>query len=388
MAGVEPGADTSDRQFMALALRLARRGTGRTSPNPAVGAVVVQGGRVVGTGWHRQAGQAHAEVLALEEAGPAAPGATLYVTLEPCCHQGRTPPCTGAVAAAGVRRVVVAMLDPDPRVGGRGIGELASQGIAVAVGPGGPEAERLNEAYLLHRRLGRPFVTYKAAASLDGRTAAADGTSRWITGPAARRDVHRLRSASDAICVGIGTVLKDDPSLTVREVRSDRPPLRVVVDSLARTPPGARVLDGAAPTLVTVSDAAPAAAVTAIEARGAEVARLPAAGGRLALGPLLACLAERGIVSLLLEGGAILAGAFAAAGLVDRYVFYLAPKLLGGEGTAGLLEGWAAAGIGDARPLALGRIRRLGPDLRLEARPAGLPGGSGAAATGTARGEG
>ena len=386
MAGVEASEHTDDRQFMALALRLARRGAGRTSPNPAVGAVVVQAGRVVGTGWHRRAGLAHAEVLALRQAGPEALGATLYVTLEPCCHQGRTPPCTQAVLAAGVRRVVAAMVDPDPRVGGQGIAELQSRGIFVEVGPGAPEAARLNEAYLLHRRLGRPFVTYKAAASFDGRTAAADGTSRWITGPEARRDVHRLRAASDAVCIGIGTVLWDDPALTVREVRSRRHPLRVVVDSLARTPPGARVLDGTGPTLIMVTEAAPEDSVAALKARGAEVARLPATGDRLALDAVVACLASRGIVSLLLEGGATLAGAFAGAGLVDRYVFYLAPKLLGGQGAPGLLEGWAAAGVGDARPLVLGGVRRIGTDLRVEARPAAPPGCPPAGATGWAGG--
>ncbi|TMK45408.1 MAG: bifunctional diaminohydroxyphosphoribosylaminopyrimidine deaminase/5-amino-6-(5-phosphoribosylamino)uracil reductase RibD, partial [Actinobacteria bacterium] len=239
---------------MRLALRLARKGLGRTSPNPAVGAVVVAGGRVVGTGWHRQAGTEHAEVLALREAGDAARGATLYVTLEPCAHHGRTPPCVEAVLASGVGRVVAAMQDPDPLVAGRGFRALRESGVEVEVGTEGKAAADLNEAYLTHRRLGRPFVTYKAAMSLDGRTAAADRTSHWITGPTARRDVQRLRAASDAICVGIGTVLADNPSLTVRTPNAARRPLRVVVDSLARTPPGARVLDGAAPTLVVVTD--------------------------------------------------------------------------------------------------------------------------------------
>ena len=356
---------------MALALRLARRGLGRTTPNPAVGAIVVQGDQVVGRGWHRQAGQPHAEALALREAGPAARGATLYVTLEPCAHQGRTPPCVGAILASGLSRVVAALVDPDPRVGGRGIAQLASAGLAVEVGLGGAAAAQLNEAYLLHRRLGRPFVTYKAALSLDGRSAAADGSSQWITGPRARRDVHRLRARSDAICVGIGTVLADNPSLTAREVPVPRPPRRVVIDSSARTPVHARVLDGAAPTVVAVAEGAPDPRVAALEGAGATVARLPAGpDGRVRLEAVLAWLGEREVLSVLLEGGATLAGGFAAQDLIDRYLLYLAPKLLGAPGTAGLLEGWAAGTMARARELQLGKVRTLGGDLRLEARPA------------------
>src|SRR5205085_7891586 len=206
---------------------------------------------------------------------------------------------------------------------------------------------------LTHRRLRRPFVTYKAAMSLDGRTAAADRTSQWITGPTARRDVQRLRAVSDAICVGIGTVLADNPSLTVRNLKAGRPPLRVVVDSLARTPPGARVLDGAAPTLVVVTASAPAEGVRQLREAGAEVTVVAADGGWVSLAEMLRCLAARGVVSLLMEGGATLAGSFAAAGLIDRYLFYVAPKLLGGGSAPGVLEGWSAPTIGEARPLVL-----------------------------------
>ena len=354
---------------MRLALRLARKGLGRTSPNPAVGAVVAAGGRVVGTGWHRQAGAEHAEVLALREAGEAARGATLYVTLEPCAHHGRTPPCVEAVLASGVGRVVAAMQDPDPLVAGRGFGALQEAGVEVEVGTEGQAAADLNEAYLTHRRLGRPFVTYKAAMSLDGRTAAADRTSQWITGPTARRDVQRLRAASDAICVGIGTVLADNPSLTVRDRTAARRPLRVVVDSLARTPLGARVLDGAAPTLVVVTDLAPGEGVQRLQEAGAEVMAVAADGGWVSLAEMLGCLAARGVVSLLMEGGATLAGSFAGGGLIDRYLIYVAPKLLGGGAAPGVLEGWSAATIGEARPLVLRGARRMGEDLRLEARP-------------------
>jgi diaminohydroxyphosphoribosylaminopyrimidine deaminase/5-amino-6-(5-phosphoribosylamino)uracil reductase len=353
---------------MRLALRLARKGLGRTSPNPAVGAVVVAGDRVIGTGWHRRAGTEHAEVLALQEAGDSARGATLYVTLEPCAHHGRTPPCVEAVLASGVTRVVAAMQDPDPLVAGRGLGALREAGVEVEVGTEGQAAAGLNEAYVTHRRLGRPFVTYKAAMSLDGRTAAADRTSQWITGPVARRDVQRLRADSDAICVGIGTVLADDPSLTVRGT-PHRKPLRVVVDSLARTPAGAKVLDAAAPTLVVVTGSAPDDAVGRLREAGAEVVAVAAEGGWVSLAEMLGCLAARGVVSLLMEGGATLAGSFAAAGLIDRYLFYVAPKLLGGGSAPGVLEGWSAATVGEARPLVLRATRRMGEDLRLEARP-------------------
>jgi diaminohydroxyphosphoribosylaminopyrimidine deaminase/5-amino-6-(5-phosphoribosylamino)uracil reductase len=332
--------------------------------------VVVAGGRVVGTGWHRRAGTEHAEVLALREAGDAARGATLYVTLEPCSVQGRTPPCVEAVLAAGVARVVAAMEDPDPLVAGRGIRALRAAGVEVAVGLGEQEAAELNEAYVTHRREARPFVTYKAALSLDGRTAAANRTSRWITGPGARRDVQRLRAASDAICVGIGTILADDPSLTVRDVAVRRRPLRVVVDSLGRTPTAAKVLDGAAPTMVVVTEAAPDEDVERLRGAGAEVVVVEGETGRVSVAAMLRCLATRGIVSLLMEGGATLAGSFEAAGLIDRYLFYLAPKLLGGGTAPGVIEGWAAATIGDARPLVLRSARRIGEDLRLEARPA------------------
>lgn len=368
---------------MGLALRLARKGLGATSPNPAVGAVVAGGGAILGTGWHRRAGTEHAEVLALRESGGAAAGATLYVTLEPCAHHGRTPPCVEAVIASRVARVVVAMEDPDARVAGKGIAALREAGIGVDIGVGSAAAEELNEAYVLHRRRGRPYVTYKAAATLDGATAAADGTSRWITGPASRRDVHRVRAASDAICVGVGTVLADDPSLTVRlpatGPHGTRPPLlRVVVDSVARTPPGSRVLGPGAPTLIAVTEAAPPAQREALLGAGAEVVAFPAESGRVPVRSLLQELGRRGIVALLLEGGATLAGSFVDAGLVDRVLLYVAPALLG-DGSAGVVRGWAAPTIGEARHLTLRSVRRMGDDVRVEAvrrgdQPGAAPG--------------
>jgi len=358
---------------MALALRLARKGLGATSPNPAVGAVVVAQGEVVGTGWHRRAGTAHAEVIALGAAGQAARGGTLYVTLEPCSHHGRTPPCVDAVLAAGVARVVAALVDPDPRVGGRGSAALTAAGVEVDIGVGRAGAEALNEAYLLHRRQGRPFVTGKWAASADGAIAAVDRTSQWITGPAARRDAHRLRAASDAVCVGVGTVLADNPTLTPRDVPARRFPLRVVVDSRGRTPPEANVVNGEAPTLIAVTPAAPAASVKALTAAGAEVLELPAKRGRVALPALLHALGDRGVVSMLLEGGAHLAGSFAANGLVDRYLVYVAPMLLGGDGLRAF-EGWSIATIAEAPRLSFRSVRRIGDDLRLELRPQRRPG--------------
>lgn len=363
----------SDAQAMKLALRLARRGEGQTSPNPMVGAVVTWRGEVVGTGWHRAAGTPHAETIALDEAGPRARGATLYVTLEPCVHHARTPPCVDCLLTAGVARVVVATVDPDPRVSGRGISALEAAGVDAEVGMLETEARSLNAAYFVHRLLGRPFVTYKAAVSLDGRIAASDGSSRWITGPEARRDVHRLRARSDAICVGIGTMLADDPSLTVRGVRRHRPPRRIVVDSAARTPPGARILSGEAPTMVVTTQAAPEARVRDLESAGAEVIRVGSRGGMVSVPDMLERLAGRGVVSMLLEGGATLAGAFAESGLIDRYVWYVAPKLIGGPHSTPALQGWAAPTIEQAWGLHFESVRRIGQDVRIVASPVAGP---------------
>jgi diaminohydroxyphosphoribosylaminopyrimidine deaminase/5-amino-6-(5-phosphoribosylamino)uracil reductase len=358
----------TDETWMRQALRLAARGRGRTSPNPMVGCVLVRDGVVVGSGWHHRAGKPHAEVLALQEAGDAARGAAAYVTLEPCASYGRTPPCADALVQAGVGRVVAAMEDPDSRTAGKGLTALSAAGISVEVGVLEAEARRLNEQYIVHRSTGRPFVTYKAGMSLDGRTAAEDGSSQWITSPEARRDAHRLRAGSDAICAGVGTVLADDPQLTVRGVASTKRPLRVVVDSEVRTPPEAQILSSDAPTVIFTAAGDGSSAVTRLKETGVEVVCVLDEEGRVDLREMLRILGDRGIVSLLLEGGATLAGAFAASDLIDRYVFYLAPKLLGSS-AAGVLSGWAAGSIGDAAELSISQVKRVGPDLRVTAYP-------------------
>ncbi|MFL6225052.1 MAG: bifunctional diaminohydroxyphosphoribosylaminopyrimidine deaminase/5-amino-6-(5-phosphoribosylamino)uracil reductase RibD [Actinomycetes bacterium] len=373
-----------DEAWMARAVALAEGGRGTASPNPMVGAVLVRDGRVVGEGFHRAAGLAHAEAVALAAAAELAAGATCYVTLEPCAHHGRTPPCADALVAAGVARVVAAVPDPDPRVGGAGLARLRAAGVRVEVGTGAETAAEQNAAYLTHRRLGRPRITLKAAASLDGKVAAPDGTSLWITGASARADPHRLRAEADAVCVGAGTALADDPRLTVRlPGRSGRQPLRVVVDAAGRVEATGHLFDGEAETLVATTPAAPAAAVDAWKAAGAEVliceptvtvgggcgGALPAPPvGQVDLHDLTRALGERGVLELLVEGGPRLQASLWAAGLADRLVWYLAPLAIGGEAAPGLL-GAGAATLADARRLRLASVDRLGDDLRLVAYP-------------------
>lgn len=350
-----------DAVHMARAVELAARGHGHTSPNPVVGCVVLDAaGRVAGEGFHAYAGGPHAEVAALREAGERARGGTAYVTLEPCDHTGRTGPCSGALLEAGVARVVHAVADPNPKAAG-GAGRLRAAGVAVTAGVLAEEAERVNAEWLTWARLGRPHVTWKFAATLDGRSAAADGTSQWITSPEARADVHRLRARSDAIVAGIGTVLADDSRLTARPALTEGRPLRVVVDPDARTPATARVLDGAAPTLVAV-------AADTVTTLGADLLRVPRDGRGLDLHALLKELAAREVVSVFLEGGPTLAGAFLARGLVDRVVAYVAPALLG-AGAAALGEAGVRT-IGEAHRLIFDEVSPIGPDVRLVARPA------------------
>ena len=360
---------TDDQRFMFRALDLASQARGLTSPNPMVGAVVVRDGIVVGEGFHPAAGRPHAEVEALAAAGARARGATLYVTLEPCVHHGRTPPCTPVVIAAGIRRVVVATADTNPLVAGRGLAALREAGLEVVDGVLESPAAALNRIFLSAMREGRPHVTLKAAATLDGKIADVHGTSKWITGDAARLEAHRLRSEADAILVGIGTVLADDPALTVRlDGRWPREPLRVVLDSTARTPPSSRLIHGATPSraLVAVGAAAPEERVHAIEATGAEVVRCPGVDGRVSPTALLAELFAREVRGVLVEGGAETAAAFVDADLVDRIAMFFAPLVLGGRAAAPVVGG---AGRELKRALALEHldVRRVGDDLFVEA---------------------
>jgi diaminohydroxyphosphoribosylaminopyrimidine deaminase/5-amino-6-(5-phosphoribosylamino)uracil reductase len=358
-----------DARFMRRALELAEHGRGLTSPNPMVGAVVVSDGEIVGEGFHERAGGPHAEVVALAAAGARSRGATLYVTLEPCSHQGRTPPCAPAVAAAGIRRVVAALIDPNPRVSGRGLAALRAAGVDVTEAILAEHAERQNRSFVAAMRLGRPHVTLKAAMTLDGRIADLHGESKWITGPAARAAAHRLRSESDAILVGVGTVLRDDPALTVRLDRPwPREPYRVVLDTAARTPANARVIAAGTPAraLVITGEATGRARVAALTAAGASVVAVGARDGRVDLRAALAVLAGLEVRAVLVEGGGEVHGAFLEAGLVDRVAVFVAPRLLGGRGATSTIGG-AGLPLKSAPRLAPFEVTHVGADLLLEA---------------------
>ena len=382
----------SDRRYLERALALARRGLFTAHPNPRVGCVLVRDGTVVGEGWHRAAGEAHAEVHALAAAGERARGATAYVSLEPCCHQGRTPPCTSALIDAGVVRVVAAVEDPDHRVGGRGFEALRAAGIEAGTSDSveiARAAVELNPGFFKRVTAGRPFVRLKLAMSLDGRTALPDGTSHWITGAEARRDVQRWRARAGALLTGIGTVLADDPRLTVRPRELDlRDPgagpeapaepnrlLRVVLDSELRTPPSATLFDSPAPVLLATGPrAAGSERVALLRAAGAEVlaaAGEPDAGApetRRAVDPvlLLRLLGERGINEVHVESGPTLAGSLVAAGCVDEVLLYLAPTFLGSSSRP-LLELAAPPDLGSRPELRIVETTPIGPDLRLRA---------------------
>lgn len=365
----------TDHAHMAEALRLAAQGLHTTHPNPRVGCVLVRDGAVVGRGWHARAGEPHAEVLALRAAGAAARGSTAYLNLEPCCHHGRTPPCSEALIAAGVREVVVAMPDPNPRVAGGGIAALIAAGVLVRQGVLAAEAERLNAGFVKRMRTGQPFVRVKLGLSLDGRSALAGGASHWITGEAARADVQRLRARSDAVLTGIATVLADDPRLTRRDGSDHPQPLRVVLDSRGRLPADARLLREPGPVLVFT-----AAARTPDHGAAVSVERVGTdAAGRLALDSVLERLGAREINELLVEAGPTLSGAFIAAGLVDELVIYQTPVLLGDEA-------WPAfrlprlTNMTERTELEVVERRMLGQDERITARVrprAARPGQSG-----------
>ena len=358
----------ADARFMARALALAAEGLGRTFPNPPVGAVFVRGGRVVGEGFHHRAGAPHAEIEALRAAGGRVRGATLYVTLEPCSHHGRTPPCADALLGLGLRRIVVAMVDPNPRVRGRGIAKLRRAGIRVVVGPGAEEARLLTAGYRSRVLRGRPLVTLKLATTLDGRIAAASGDARWITGPAARRLAHALRDVSDAVLVGAGTVRADDPQLTCR-LPGGRDPVRIVLAGPAlRLPARARVLArGGPPTWVVAPRGAPAARVAALRRRGVEVLLVPGRRGRVPFAALVRLLGARGLTSLLVEGGGTVAAEALRARAVDRLVLFVAPAILGGDAVAAVGP-LGRVRVRDAVRVADLAVAHIGPDLVLEGR--------------------
>ena len=360
---------------MAEAVAEGERGRLTAPPNPWVGCVVVDaGGAIVGRGFHHRAGEPHAEIHALEQAGDRARGGTAYVTLEPCAHHGRTPPCAPALVDAGIRRVVVAILDPDDRVAGRGFEILSSSGVAVDVGPGADAAARSLAPYLHHRHTGRPLCLLKTAASLDGRTAAADGTSQWITGPEARADAHRLRAESGAVVIGAGTALADRPSLTFRDLRFEdgltpRQPLRVLLDAAGRVPAAGPLFDVTlAPTLVLTTQAADADTRRAWKEAGAEVEDVPAGPAGVDLAAALRVLGRRGILQAMIEGGATLHGALVRAGLADRLVVYTGGVVLGADARP-LFAGPGPATLTEASRWRLTGVRQLGGDARLDWEP-------------------
>lgn len=361
-------ADELDRRYMTRALELAHGGMYNTDPNPTVGCVLVNGG-IVGEGWTAPAGGPHAERVALAAAGPRARGATAYVTLEPCSHFGRTPPCTTALIEADVARVVCASVDPNPLVAGKGVEGLRTAGIEVTVGLLGTEAESLNRGYLSRMRRKRPWLRLKIAASLDGRTALGNGASRWITGPEARRDVHRWRARSSAVLTGIGTVLADDPSLTARleEPGVDvLQPARVIVDSRLRMPPTARMLSLPGQTLIFGAGGDPAAA-RRLAAAGARIEHV-AAAPRCDLRAVLARLAELEFNDVLAEAGPALSGALLEAGLIDELIVYVAPVVLGDD-ARGMFSIAPLRSIEQRFGLVIDDVSRLGDDLRITARP-------------------
>lgn len=359
---------------MTLALRLAAKGRGTTSPNPMVGALVVKQGRIIGRGFHLRPGRPHAEILALLQAGPKARGGTLYVTLEPCCHiKKRTPPCVPAVLRSGVRRVVVAMLDPNPQVKGKGVSQLRGAGLAVTTGVARRQAESLNRIYRHWILTKRPYVTLKAGMTLDGQIATASGESKWITSRQSRQEVHRLRSQVDAVLVGVGTVVADNPSLTARtgaqlKKPAPRQPLRIVVDSGLRIPLHARILShqAKAKTLVATTRRAPAARLRALQKKGVETAIVSADGGRVSLPALLKALGRRGITSLLVEGGSEINAAMLKAQLVQHVRLYMAPALLGGGNAKGVIGGQSPVRLAKAVRLKHLQMRSVGGDVVVE----------------------
>lgn len=357
---------SADHAWMAQALRLAEYGLYTTTPNPRVGCVVVKNSQVVGSGWHRRAGEPHAEIHALRAAGPLASGATVYVTLEPCSHQGRTPPCTRALIDAGVSCVIIAMLDPNSKVNGEGIRQLRAAGIVVQTGLLSAEAQALNIGFITRMQLGRPWVRMKIAASLDGKTALRNGQSKWITGEAARRDAHQWRARSCAILTGIGTILSDDAQLNVRHVETSRQPVRVVLDTSLGLPLQAKILaeeGGQTWVFTTTTDQRK---IQSLQQAGADVMVVPEQAGKVDLYAVMTSLAKLEINELLIEAGATLNGALAACGLVDEMILYLAPMLLGDQ-ARGMLALGELIHLSDRIELQNLDWRQVGKDMRLMA---------------------
>ena len=364
---------TTSTDPMSRALELARSALGTTSPNPAVGAVIVRDSIVVGEGHTLPAGQHHAEIGALLQAGTAARGATLYCTLEPCCHHGRTPPCTDTIISAGIARVVYAVRDPNPRVAGGGESALRTAGIAVEHQPD-PDADELYEAFAKHITTGLPFVVAKFAMSLDGKIATRTGASQWITGPDARARVQQMRKELDGIMVGIGTTLTDDPQLTARDpngnpLSSDLQPVRIVVDSHGRTPPDARMLRQPGRTIIATGGNVDRARISALADAGADVREFPSPDGRVQLSGLLRSLGSDGLVSVLVEGGGEIMGAMLDAGLIDKVYAFVAPMLIGGAGASSPIGGNGATVMADVWHLERARSEQIGPDWLITGYP-------------------
>jgi len=357
----------TDRDYMKVVLRLAARGRGITSPNPMVGALVVKDRKIIGRGYHKKAGTPHAEILAIEEAGGRASGSTLYVNLEPCCHlDKKTPPCTDAIIKAGVKRVVLGMIDPNPKVSGNGIKILRGAGIDVQTGVLERESKRLNEAYIKYITTGLPFIILKIASSIDGKIATASGESKWITCEKSRRMVHRLRSEVDAVMVGIGTIIKDDPLLNVRLVKG-RDPHRIILDSQLRIPLSAKVLNtGPAKTYIATSLDAPQDKIMALREKGIEVILLGSKEGYIDLQSLMKELGSLGIMNLMIEGGSETNASSLKAGIVDKVLIFISPRIIGGHDSKGAIGGRSPERLCDAIAIRDLKLKRLGEDILIE----------------------
>lgn len=358
----------TDTKRMKRALALARKGVGKTSPNPAVGCVIVKDGKIVGEGWHREAGGPHAEVHALEQAGEAARGADLYVTLEPCSHTGKTPPCSDALIRAGIRRVVAGMRDPNPEVNGSGLKSLSDAGIETICGFLEEECRAINPAFIKHVTTGMPFVTFKCAMTLDGKIATVTGDSRWISCEKSRRYAHTMRAARDAIMVGVDTIIADNPQLTVRHVKG-RNPVRIIVDTRLRTPESVAVIEGSSAnsTLIATTESSPTVHLRYTQ-RGASIIVCEELEGRVSMPDLLQKLGRMGIQSILLEGGSRLAGDMLKHSLIDEFVLFIAPKILGSDGFAPFaLHGITS--IDNTFKLSFDNVAKIGQDLIIHAYP-------------------